>query len=194
MFLQLWGAQKIKQVIQFFNIFHFPYYFQLLRLFPFFLSSLIPFASCCFAFPWKCKCREHSATREPDFFLYIFIYFDVFIFSFLSSQELSCLQSFANSLTVPWEGLCLCCTFLPALPDPLGTDFSLPVNSSAASWAWQKIWGETWVRMGQVSCAAVHQRSRFGGWGSPEAPGLPEELWVHIRVGFSGKSRSWVGF
>lgn len=74
------------------------------------------------------------------FFLYIFIYFDVFIFSFLSSQELSCLQFFANSLTVPWEGLCLCCTFLPAVPDPLGIDFSFPLNSSAACWACQKIW------------------------------------------------------
>lgn len=42
------------------------------------------------------------ATKESDFFFFVFIYFDVFIFSFLSSQEISCLQSFENSLTVLW--------------------------------------------------------------------------------------------
>lgn len=41
------------------------------------------------------------ATQESDFYLFIvFLYFDVFICSFLSNQELSCPRAFRNSLVV----------------------------------------------------------------------------------------------
>jgi len=93
--------------------FIFRYCVQLLLLFLSFLLSdavlfsVLDFASLCvLSCHGNVNAENTVATEESDFFFFfgVFIYFDVFIFSFLSSRELACLQSLENSLTVLWEG------------------------------------------------------------------------------------------